>query len=202
MKNEDLVKRKIEKDEQILWQGTPDKKAYCHRFYLKLIPFSIVWIAVTILIIIFSKDQTLGFVLGMIAFGIGIPVLVSLSVIFLFHNYNKNEYYITNKKIFVFSSDWTRGCKIIHMREIDSVELVEDKMTQKYGTVCFGIKKPNTPPVEYKMVLKVFKKRKKMDLNGQYKFLQNELYEEILYDIPNGDTVQSIFYELLSQDSP
>ncbi len=136
----------IGKDEQILWQGKPKKKAYILSSIFSMMPFALIWL-------IFDG----GFIVTMIATGafseMPLPAIIGICVFFAFHlipvwiwigniitasrGHKNLEYAFTNKRIIIRSGIIGIDFQNIYYSEIESVNLrvgLSDKML-KVGDV-------------------------------------------------------------------
>ncbi len=122
----------VDQDEQILWQGKPNKKAYILNAVFRMMPFALVWL-------IFDS----AFIGAMIGTGVmaELPVwaIVAICVFFAFHlipvwfwigsivtatkGYKNLDYAFTNKRIIVKSGIIGIDYKNIYYPEIQSVNL-------------------------------------------------------------------------------
>lgn len=176
----------IGKDEQILWRGKPNRKAYIFSSIFSMFPFALIWLLFDSVFIVamfasnaFSQ-MPIGAVIGIIVFFAFhlTPVWIWLgNIITASKGYKNLEYVFTNKRIIIRSGIIGIDFKNIYYSEIQSVNLkvgLIDKML-KVGDIY--IKSKNSSQVLF-------------DISDPY-FITQKL-QEIVIDIktdiefPNG----------------
>lgn len=120
----------IGENEQKLWQGKPNKKAYVMSNVLKMLPFALIWLAVdgTMigLIIKFASQLPVGAIIGMAVFLLFhlAPVWIWLYNIITASKRHKNiEYVFTDKRIIVKTGLIGIDVQNIYYSDIQSVNV-------------------------------------------------------------------------------
>ena len=176
----------IGKDEQILWRGKPNRKAYIFSSIFSMFPFALIWLLFDSVFIVamfatnaFSQ-MPVGAIIGIVIFFAFhlTPVWIWIgNIITASKGYKNLEYVFTNKRIIIRSGIIGIDFKNIYYSEIQSVNLkigLIDKML-KVGDIY--IKSKNSSQVLF-------------DISDPY-FITQKL-QEIVIDIktdiefPNG----------------
>lgn len=184
--NPTQIEEIIGKDEQILWRGKPNRKAYIFSSIFSMFPFALIWLLFDSVFIVamfvsdaFSQMPS-GAIIGIIIFFAFhlTPVWIWIgNIITASRGYKNLEYVFTNKRIIIRSGIIGIDFKNIYYSEIQSVNLkvgLIDKML-KVGDIY--IKSKNSSQVLF-------------DISDPY-FITQKL-QEIVIDIktdiefPNG----------------
>lgn len=117
-------------DEQLLWQGKPNKKAYIMANVLKMLPIAILWLAIdTGMIVLFAtlaKDLPVGAIIGIAAFFIIhlTPVWIWLyNVLTASKRQQNTEYAFTDKRIIIKTGFIGIDVQNIYYSDIESVNV-------------------------------------------------------------------------------
>lgn len=176
----------LNKDEQVLWQGKPNKKAYILSSIFSMFPFGLVWLLFdggAIIALVASgalKQMPIGMIFGLIAFFAFhlFPVWIWLGhIITASRSYKNIEYTFTNKRIIVRSGIIGIDFKNIYYSEIQSVNLKVGIFDKLFKVGDIYIKSPDKAEVLF-------------DISDPY-FITQKL-QEIVIDIktdiefPNG----------------
>ncbi len=126
------IKEIIGKDEQILWQGKPKKKAFILASVFKMMPLALIWLLFdgafigTLIGTGAAKEMPTGVLIFLIVFFIFhlIPVWIWIANIITAGRQHKNlEYVFTNKRIIIKSGIIGIDFQNIYYSDIDSVNL-------------------------------------------------------------------------------
>lgn len=122
----------LNSDEQILWRGKPNRKAYIFGSIFSMMPIALLWLLVDCGIIVAMiatgafSNMNIGLILGLVAFFAVhlMPVWIWFgNIISATRSYKNLEYAFTNKRIIIKSGFIGIDFKNIYYSEIHSVNL-------------------------------------------------------------------------------
>jgi hypothetical protein len=134
----DWVRTRLEPGERILWQGTPNRRAFVFRGPLFIIPFSFAWLAFAVFwtVTAISSGAPLffwiwggGFVLIGIYFALGRFVVADLDA-------RRTRYLVTDRRVAIRTGALSTEYQELSLDDLPSAQLVEGR--NGVGTISFG----------------------------------------------------------------